>query len=149
MYYLLKGRLSDEAGESFVWVIEAESEDAAIAQLTEVEVLEEIREISVEERIEREENELFATIKNDYMERRYSDYPVREFCNVYKEMKSDREMYYKALYEFNTIHRLVKRLYKRQEFKKMDVEQFSDLIIKLVDVKGEEELNALLQSVGA
>lgn len=148
MYYLLKGRLSDEGGARFAWVIEAESEDEAIAQLTETEVIEEIREISVEERIEREKNELSAAIKNDYMARRYGDYPVREFCNIYKEMKSNHEMYYKALYEFNTIHRLVKRLYQRREFKKMNVEQFSDMISKLVDVKSEEELSALLQSVG-
>lgn len=147
MYYLVKGLIKDDIGGSFEWVIEAESEEAAKAQLEENEILEEIREIPVEERIEREEKALFEAIKREYIIRRFGDCAVREFMHQQREMESKPEMYYKALVEYNNAHRLVKRLNRRKGFDKITMAQFFDLVNKLIDAKTEEEFNAILHSV--
>jgi len=150
MYYLVKGFGNDEHGEyaySFEWVLEADSEEAAKAQLDENAVLEEIREISVEERIEREEKALFETIRRDYLYRRYSECSIREYGQYQRQMENDPEMYYKALVEYNKAHRLMKRLNRRNGFEKITIAQFFDLVNKLIDAKTEEEFNSILHSV--
>ena len=53
MYYLIKGTCNDEMGGTFDWIVEANSEREAKAMLFDGEECVEIREISVEERIER------------------------------------------------------------------------------------------------
>ena len=73
---------------SFEWIIYAESKEAAIAEVNDewdemVDILE-VREISVEERIEREEREFLDNIKTEYLIRNYGNRPVRE----YKKYKS-------------------------------------------------------------
>lgn len=151
MYYLVIGYVKDKTtGDydgSFDWILEAESEEAAKAQLEENEILEEIREISVEERIEREEKVLFEAIKNEYLMRRLGDCTVREYANKQREMRTNPEMYYKALVEYNKMHRLIKRLHRRNGFDKITVAQFFDLVNKLIDAETEEEFNAILHSV--
>lgn len=149
MYYLMKGTVNDdEYGEgSFEWVLEADSVEAAKAQLDENEIVEEIREISVEERIEREEKALFKSIKREYLERRFGHCMVREFAKYQREMESNPEMYYKALVEYNKMHRLMKRLNRRNGFEKITIAQFFDLVNKLIDAQTEEEFNSILHSV--
>lgn len=148
MYYLVKGVVSDEYGESsFEWVVEADSLEAAKTKLEKHEVLEEIREISVEERIEREKQAMFHSVKWEYLERRYGDCGVREFTKRQREMKTNAEMFYKALVENNITHRLLKRLNRRNGFEKITIAQFFDLVNKLIDAQTEEEFNSILHSV--
>ena len=148
MYYLMKGIVQDEDGEgTFEWVLEAESIEAAKAQLDENEILEKIREISVEERIEREKSALFKSIKHEYLERRFGHCNVRDFVKYQREMETDLEMYYKALVEYNKAHRLMKRLNRRNGFDKITIAQFFDLVNKLIDAQTEEEFNSILHSV--
>ena len=147
MFYLLKGHNDGELGGCFEWVLEAESQEAAKSQLEENDILEEIREISVEERIEREEKSLSETIKNEYLMRRYGDCPIIEYSKRQKEMRTNPEMYYRALVEYNQAHRLIKRLNRRDGFAKITIAQFFDLVNKLIDAKTEEEFNAILHSV--
>jgi hypothetical protein len=69
MYFLVTGTWQEETtqgmeGGTFEWVLEAVDQEAAIAQLEKGETLVSIREISVEERIEREERELLEGIEN-------------------------------------------------------------------------------------
>ena len=53
MYYLIKGKIEDDLGcGTFEWVVEAATQEEALAKLEEGEQVESIREISVEERIE-------------------------------------------------------------------------------------------------
>ena len=143
----MKGFVKDDKGGSFEWILEAKSEEVAKAQLLEDEILEEIREISVEERIEREENRLFESIKNEYLLRRFGNSTIREYANQQKEMSTNPEMYYKALVEYNKMHSLTRRLNRRGGFDKITVAQFFDLVNKLMDAKTEEEFNAILRSV--
>lgn len=148
MYYLMKGTVNDEYGDgTFEWVLEADSVEAAKAQLDENEVLEAIREISVEERIEREEKAIFESAKRDYLYRRYSDCSIREYSKYQRQMESDPEMFYKALVEYNKAHRLMKRLNRRNGFEKITIAQFFDLVNKLIDAKTEEDFNTILRSV--
>ena len=67
MYYLVKGICHDELGGSFEWVINADSKEAVLAELDETDEVVELREISVEERIEREEREIFDNVKREYI----------------------------------------------------------------------------------
>ena len=147
MYYLMRGTVKDEYGDGIEWVLEADSAEAAKAQLDESEVLEEIREISVEERIEREEKVLFKAIRNEYLDRRFGHCTVREFAKYQTEMETNPEMYYKALVEYNKMHRLLKRLNRRNGFEKITVAQFFELVNKLIDAQTEEEFNSILHSV--
>lgn len=68
----------------------------------------ELREISVEERIEREEKEIFSNVKREYLSNRYGDCTIKEFSKVQNQMEEDKEMYYDALVDYN----------KRMRFKK-------------------------------
>lgn len=147
MYYLIKGISSDEFGGSFEWVLEAESEDAAKAQLMENEICEEIREISVEERIEREEKALSNGIKGEYLYRRYKDCPIKEYAKYQKEMETNPEIYYKALVEFNKMNRLIKRLARRNGFETITMAKFFETVNKLIDAKTEEEFNTIVQGI--
>lgn len=63
----------------------------------------EVREISVEERIEREEREFLDNIKTEYLIRNYGNRPVREYKKYQEQMQTDKEMYYNALVESNKI----------------------------------------------
>ena len=68
--YMCKDELEDIPGlilEPCEWIVEADNKEDAIKQLQDGEELIEIREISVEERIQREEKDLFQRIKWDYL----------------------------------------------------------------------------------
>lgn len=150
MYYLMKGGVKNEQGEydgSFEWVIEADSIETAKAQLDDDCELDEIREISVEERIEREQKSLIKAIKYVYLERRFGDCIVREFAKKQRQMETDPEMFYQALKEFNMMQKLYKRLSRRGGFEKITIAKFFDLVNKLIDAKTEEEFNDILHSI--
>lgn len=63
----------------------------------------EVREISVEERTEREEREFLDNIKTEYLIRNYGNRPVREYKKYQEQTQTDKEMYYNALVESNKI----------------------------------------------
>ena len=72
MYFLITGTWQEETNEGldggdFEWVVEAADQESAIAQLEKGETLVSIREISVEERIKREERELLESIEREYI----------------------------------------------------------------------------------
>ncbi len=147
MYYLIKGTCNDEMGSTFDWIVEANSENEAKAMLAEGEECVEIREITVEERIEREENDFRQTVKWDYIYRRYSDCSVREFSKIQKQLETDPETYYKALVDFNKAQRFAKRLLRREGVASLTVAEYNNILNRLIDAKTEEEFNSILQSV--
>ena len=108
MYYLIKGRIEDEfGGGTFEWIVEAATQEKALAKLEEGEQCESIREISVEERIEREERELLTRVKGEYFFHLFKDVPIREANKKSRELEANPENYYIALAEFNKKQRLV------------------------------------------
>jgi hypothetical protein len=132
------------------WVVKADSKEEAIEQIKkdiEVDEILEIREISAEERIEREQSDLLEMIKWDYLYRRGANMSIREYSKVQKEFESNLEIKYLALQEFNKKQRLIKRLSRQEGFKDMTMAEFNEKINQLIDAKDEEEFNKILRSV--
>lgn len=144
MYYLVKGLCHDELGGTFEWVINADSKEAVLAELNETDEVLELREISVEERIEREENEIFNNIKREYLINRYSDCSIREFSNAQKQIEKDKEMYYDALVDYSKRMRFKKRLLRFTDSSVMTLAQFDKTLTALCDAKTDEEFNSIL-----
>ncbi len=144
MYYLVKGICHDEEGGSFDWVVKADSKEAVLAQLDEKDEVTELREISVEERIEREEKEIFDNIKREYLLNHYGDCTIREYSKVQKQIEADKEMYYDALVEHNKLMRFKRRLMRSVDKDVITVNQLDKMIIALCEAKTEEEFNTIL-----
>ena len=102
------------------------------------------QEISVEERIEREEKEIFDNIKREYLSNRYGDCTIREFSKVQKQIEEDKEMYYDALVDYNKRMRFKKRLLRFIDSNVMTLAQFNKALIALCDAKTDEEFNSIL-----
>ena len=156
MYFYIKFTYKDEIMESdpnvtllpCEWVVRAESEESAIEDVKKDVVIEkilEIREISVEERIERETKELLEMVPRDYLRRRYGKAPLREYMKVQDEIKTNLELQYIALKEFNMEQRLYKRLSRQEGFKDMTMAEFHEKVNQLIDAKDEEEFNRILK----
>lgn len=144
MYYLVKGICHDEEGGSFDWVVKADSKEAVLAQLDEKDEVTELREISVEEKIEREEKEIFDNIKREYLLNHYGDCTIREYSKVQKQIEADKEMYYDALVEHNKLMRFKRRLMRSVDKDVITVNQLDKMIIALCEAKTEEEFNTIL-----
>ena len=115
MYFLITGTWQEETtegldGGDFEWVVEAENQAAAIAQLEKGETLVSIREISVEERIEREERELLRGVKSEYISKLTSGLTIRQASKQVKELDANPEIYYLALKSF-TVAKAVGSVY--------------------------------------
>lgn len=144
MYYLVKGICHDEEGGSFDWVVKADSKEAVLAQLDEKDEVTELREISVEERIEREEKEIFDNIKREYLLNHYGDRSIREYSKAQKQIEADKEMYYDALVEHNKLMRFKRRLMRSVDKDVITVNQLDKMMIALCEAKTEEEFNTIL-----
>lgn len=148
MYYLITGTYEDEDGSgNFEWVVEAENQAAAIAQLEKGETLVSIREISVEERIEREERDLLEGIEREYIFQIVGDLPIREANKQMREMKANREIYYLALKSFNKRQRLTRMLKRQKGYGELSMTEYVEVLNKLIDAQTEEEFNNVLNSL--
>ena len=145
MYYLIKGKIEDDFGcGSSSWVVEAATQEDALAKLEAGEELESIREISVEERVEREERDLLNTIKREYFFQIAGDIPIREANKKLIELEADPENYYIALAEFNKNQRLARILKKNKSYKDWTVGEFEEKIKQLSRATTEDEFNKIL-----
>ena len=145
MYYLINGKIEDEfGGGTFEWVVEAATQEEALAKLEEGEQYASIREISVEERIEREERELLTRVKGEYFFQLFKDVPIREANKRSRELEADPENYYIALAEFNKNQRLARILKKNKSYKDWTVGEFEEKIKQLSRATTEDEFNKIL-----
>ena len=158
MYYFVNFTYKDEIMEAdpdvtllpCEWVVQADSKEEAIEQIKkdiELDEILEIREISVEERIIREQGDLLEMVKREYLYRRCGNMPIREYNKVSREMENNPELQYLALKEFNAKQRLTKRLSRQKGFKDMTMAEFNEKINQLIDAKDEEEFNRILKSI--
>ena len=152
MYFLITGTWQEETSEGldggdFEWVVEATDQDAAIAQLEKGETLVSIREISVEERIKREEQELLDSIKREYIFQIVGDLPIREANKQSREMKANREIYYLALKSFNKRQRLARLLKRQKGYGGLSMSEYVEVVNKLIDAQTEEEFNKVLSEI--
>jgi Mg/Co/Ni transporter MgtE len=148
MYFLITGTYQDEVGSGdFEWVVEAANQEAAIAQLEKGETLVSIREISVEERIKREERELLESIEREYIFQIVGDLPIREATKQMREMKANREIYYLALKYFNKRQRLARMLKRQRGYGELSTTEYAEVLNKLIDAQTEEEFNKVLGEI--
>ena len=152
MYFLITGTWQEETtegldGGNFEWVVEAEDQAAAIAQLEKGETLVSIREISVEERIEREERELLRGVKSEYISKLTSGLTIRQASKQVKELDANPEIYYLALKSFNKRQRLTRMLKRQKGYGKLSMTEYMEVLNKLIDAQTEEEFNNVLNSL--
>lgn len=152
MYFLITGTWQEETNEGldggdFEWVVEATDQAAAIAQLEKGETLVSIREISVEERIKREERELLESIEREYIFQIVGDLPIREANKQMREMKANREIYYLALKSFNKRQRLARLLKRQKGVGELSTTEYAEVLNKLIDAQTEEEFNRVLSEI--
>ena len=147
MYYFVNFTYKDEIMEAdpdvtllpCEWVVKADSKEEAIEQIK--------KDISVEERITREQGDLLEMVKREYLYRRCGNMPIREYNKISREMENNPELQYLALKEFNAKQRLTKRLSRQKGFKDMTMAEFNEKINQLIDAKDEEEFNRILKSI--
>ena len=153
MYYLIIGTYQDEKAiegleyGNFEWVVEADNQESAIAQLEKGETLISIREISVEERIKREEQELLDSIKREYVFQIVGDLPIREASRKMKELNANPEIYYLALKSFNKRQRLMRVLKRQKGIGSLSMTEYSDVLKQLIDANNEEDFNKVLSTI--
>ena len=153
MYFLITGTYQDEQDVeglecgNFEWVVEADNQAAAIAQLEKGENLVSIREISVEERIKREEQELLDSIKREYVFQIVGDLPIREASRQMKELNANPEIYYLALKSFNKRQRLARLLKRQKGYGGLSMTEYVEVVNKLIDAQTEDEFNKVLSEM--
>ena len=153
MYYLIIGTYQDEKAiegleyGNFEWVVEADNQDSAISQLEKGETLISIREISVEERIKREEQELLDSIKREYVFQIVGDLPIREAGRQMKELNANPEIYYLALKSFNKRQRLMRVLKRQKGIGSLSMTEYSDVLKQLIGANNEEDFNKVLSMI--
>ena len=153
MYFLITGTYQDEQDVeglecgNFEWVVEADNQAAAIAQLEKGENLVSIREISVEERIEREERELLRGVKSEYISKLTSGLTIRQASKQIKELNANPEIYYLALKSFNKRHRLTRMLKRQKGYGELSMTEYAETLNKLIDAQTEEEFNRVLSEI--
>ena len=152
MYFLITGTWQEETSEGldsgdFEWVVEADNQESAIAQLEKGETLVSIREISVEERIEREERELLRGVKSEYISKLTSGLTIRQASKQVKELDANPEIYYLALKSFNKRHRLTRMLKRQKGYGELSMTEYTSIMNKLIDAQTEEEFNRVLSEI--
>jgi hypothetical protein len=152
MYYLITGTWQEKTSEGldggdFEWVVEAADQESAIAQLEKGETLVSIREISVEERIKREERDLLESIEREYIFQIVGDLPIREANRQIRGMKANREIYYLALKSFNKRQRLARLLKRQKGYGGLSMTEYVEVVNKLIDAQTEEEFNKVLSEI--
>lgn len=153
MYFLITGTYQDEQDVeglecgNFEWVVEADNQESAISQLEKGETLISIREISVEERIKREEQELLDSIKREYVFQIVGDLPIREASRQMKELNANPELYYLALKSFNKRQRLMRVLKRQKGVGELSTTEYAEVLNKLIDAQTEEEFNKVLGEI--
>ena len=157
MYY--KIRLSfDHDGDGCAWVEEyvnvenleeAEkrvpqiAKDYEISQNYEVD----IQETSIDEMIECEKEELWSKIRNDYMYRKYDmdTITIRQFANVQKELKKDKDKIYEMLKDEGRYIRICELVKKKIDKSKATVSEFEQIVLDLYNAKTNEECEKIFK----
>ena len=157
MYY--KIRLSfdhDEDGcawvEEYVNVNNLEEAEKRIPQIAkDYEITQDyevdIQETSIDEMIECEKEELWSKIRNHYMYRKYDmdTITIRQFANVQKELKKDKEKIYEMLKDEGRYIRICELVKKRIDKSKVTVSEFEQIVLDLYNAKTNEECEKIFK----
>ena len=157
MYY--KIRLSfDHDGDGCAWVEEyvnvenleeAEkrvpqiAKDYEISQNYEVD----IQETSLDEMVECEKEEIGSKIRNHYIHRKYDmdTITIRQFADVQKELKKDKEKIYEMLKDEGRYIRICELVKKRIDKSKVTISKFEQIVLELYNAKTNEECEKIFK----
>lgn len=106
-----------------------------------------IQETSIDEMIECEEEELWYKIRNHYMYRKYDmdTITIRQFANVQKELKKDKEKIYEMLKDEGRYIRICELVKKRIDKSKVTVSEFEQIVLDLYNAKTNEECEKIFK----
>ena len=157
MYY--KIRLSfdhDEDGcawvEEYVNVNNLEEAEKRIPQIAkDYEITQDyqvdIQETSIDEMIECEKEELWSKIRNQYMYRKYDmeTITIRQFANVQKELKKDKDKIYEMLKDESRYIRICELVKKKIDKSKVTILEFEQIVLELYNAKTNEECEKIFK----
>lgn len=157
MYY--KIRLSfdhDEDGcawvEEYVNVNNLEEAEKRIPQIAkDYEITQDyqvdIQETSIDEMIECEKEELWSKIRNQYMYRKYDmeTITIRQFANVEKELKKDKDKIYEMLKDESRYIRICELVKKKIDKSKVTILEFEQIVLELYNAKTNEECEKIFK----
>ena len=146
MYYLLTGHIDNDWGGYFNFVTEAGDKESALKQLDADYICEEIREIGVEERIEREMDDLKRTVIGDYF-RKYDKLPVKFYGVARQNFNKNKESQYKALEQFNKKIRCFKIINDRKYLERLSAKEFIDNFNRLCEAEDDAEAKIILDGI--
>ena len=119
------------------------AEDYEITQDYEVD----IQETSIDEMIECEKEELWSKIRNHYIHRKYDmdTITIRQFADVQKELKKDKEKIYELLKEEGKYIRICEFVKKKIDISKVTISEFEQIVLDLYNAKTNEEYEKILK----
>lgn len=106
-----------------------------------------IQETSIDEMIECEKEELWYKIRNHYMYRKYDmdTITIRQFANVQKKLKKDKEKIYEMLKDEGRYIRICELVKKRIDKSKVTISQFEQIVLELYNAKTNEECEKIFK----
>ena len=106
-----------------------------------------IQETSIDEMIECEKEELWSKIRNHYMYRKYdmNTITIRQFADVQKELKKDKEKIYEMLKAESRYIRICELVKKRIDKSKVTVSEFEQIVLDLQNAKTNEECEKIFK----
>lgn len=150
MYYLLKGKCNDEYGGFWEWLIKADSKEDAIndakKDLTRENVITEVIELTVEQCIDREMEDIKSEIKRQYLISHY-DYenvPIRRYNEIKKEFDSSPDNFYQAVKEANMKLRLLRRIKRFVNVEDVKLNNVRKFLTEAVKAETEEQLTEII-----
>lgn len=106
-----------------------------------------IQETSIDEMIECEKEELWYKIRNHYMYRKYDmdTITIRQFADVQKELKKDKEKIYEMLKDEGRYIRICELVKKRIDKSEVTISGFEQLVLELYNAKTNEECEKIFK----
>lgn len=153
MYYLVKGKCAGEYQGTFEWVITADSKEDAILDakkdLTREDVITEVIELTVEQCIDREMEDIKSEIKRQYLISHY-DYEnvtIRRYNEIKKEFDSSPDNFYQAVKEANMKLRLLRRIKRFVNIENVKLNDVRKFLTEAVKAETEEQLNEIINKL--
>ena len=153
MYYLLKGKCNDEYGGSWEWLIKADSKEDAIndakKDLTREDIITEVIELTVEQCIDREMEDIKSEIKRQYLISHY-DYEnvtIRRYNEIKKEFEKTPDNFYEAIKEAIRKLRLLRRINRFIDIENLKLKDIRVFLSEAVKAETEEQLNEIINKL--
>lgn|GEM_PF-1313346 len=150
MYYLVKGKCAGEYQGTFEWVITADSKEDAILDakkdLTREDVITEVIELTVEQCIDREMEDIKSEIKRQYLISHY-DYEnvtIRRYNEIKKEFDSSPDNFYQAVKEANMKLRLLRRIKRFVNIENVKLNDVRKFLTEAVKAETEEQITEII-----